>query len=157
MAFSLFPKKKVAVKSKSQELEEQKQGLVKEILLGYLKKGYSVEKIKKIFIKKGYPAEFVDYLLEKEKEVKDMAKKEREIDDEELLEEEEEEEDEDEDEEPTPPKKILPVVKSKPKVVSQPKVDEDAEWKAAVEQSIQALNGRIAGIESALFRAGVLR
>lgn len=164
MAFNLFPKKKKEqVKSKSQVLEEQKEGLLKELILGYRKKGYNIKQIKKIFTKKGYPAEFVDYLLEKiTKEVKSVAKKPVEVEEEDEEEEEEEEDFEEEEEEPViePPKKTA--VKTKPKAnpfaeTSKNIVEAENEWKLGMEQAVQTLNARIAGIESALFRAGVLR
>jgi hypothetical protein len=175
MAFNLFPKKKK--QSPQQELEIKKESVLKEIVLKYKSQHYTNEQIKNIFIDKGYPGEFVDYILHSvKKEVKNMAKKIGKEDEEEEDEEEEEtsepdveEEEEDFDEEEDapvlePPKKLSPPQPQKAKAQAQTKVAPTQapanafdEWAQTMEQAITNLNLRINGIESALFRAGVIR
>jgi hypothetical protein len=172
MAFNLFPKKK---KSPQLELEEKKESVLKEIVLKYKSKHYSSEQIKNIFIDKGYPAEFVDYILHKvKKEVKNMATKkieeteeEEEEEEEEKTEEESEDDSEDFDEDELeapviePPKKLSPQPKAKaqtkvvPAQTSTQTPNAVEEWASSIEQAITNFSSRISGIESALFRAGI--
>ena len=103
------------------------------------------KQIKKLFTEKHYPIDFIDFILTELKGGKNMVKKK------EYIEEDEEEFEEEEDEVPRPQYKNV-----KPKEVVKKEVPKDT-FKQEVIEAIKNLNLRISGIESSLYRAGVLR
>lgn len=148
---SLFSKKKP---DKQEELEKEKLSVLYDIVEKYKKAGYSDKQIKKLFIEKHYPIDFIDFILTELKGGKNMVKKKEYIEeDEEEVEEEDEEEFEEEEEDEVPKPQYKNV---KPKEVIKKEVPKDT-FKQEVIEAIKNLNLRISGIESSLYRAGVLR
>jgi len=138
-----FDKKKP---DKQEELEKEKLSVLYDIVEKYKKAGYSDKQIKKLFIEKHYPIDFIDFILTELKGGKNMVKKK------EYIEEDEEEfEEEEEDEVPKPQYKNV-----KPKEIPKKEVPKDT-FRQEVVEAIKNLNLRIGGIESSLYRAGVLR
>lgn len=146
-------KKNNKKQTKEEQLEKEKLSILYNIVSKYKKAGYSEKQIKKLFVEKNYPIEFVDFIFREMKGGKNMVKKKEYIEEDEEVEEEDEEEFEEEDEEEVPKPQYKKNIAKKENIKEVPKDN----FRKEVIEAFKNLNLRISGIESSLYRAGVLK
>jgi DNA-binding transcriptional MerR regulator len=145
-------------KQPEQTTEQKQEVLLTEWITELKKLGYSNEQIKKKFMEKNYPSQFIEYLLELNKKEVKMATQEVEDDFEEETEEDYDQDDSEESEEieevetPKVVKEVEPIQKVEKPVERKITNEDIVSDLQAIAQVVEAIGQRLQTVEAKLFR-----